>query len=65
MRCQQVGVFVNKPRTESDSPLNMQSELTVLQGAIHDFMNFKHEFEQTRIFILNKYIIKMAYVQIE
>ena len=38
----------------------MQPELTALEGAIHDLKNFKHEFEQTKIFKLNKYIIKMA-----
>ena len=38
----------------------MQSEFTELQGAIHDLKNLKQEFEQTKIFKLNKYIIKMA-----
>ena len=33
---------------------NMQSELTALQGVIHDLTNLKQEFEQT-IFKLNKY----------
>ena len=39
----------------------MQSEFTALQGTIHE----KQKFEQTRIFKLNKYLIKMARVQIE
>ena len=39
----------------------MQFEFIALQGAIHDLTNLKQEFEQTRIFKLNKYIIKMAY----
>ena len=38
----------------------MQSEFTALQGAIHDFTDLKQEFEQTRIFKLNKYIMKIA-----
>ena len=48
------------------NPFNLQSELTALQGAIPDLTNLKQEFEQTKIFKLIKYIIKMAYqVQIE
>ena len=39
----------------------MQSEFTALQGAINDLKNLKKEFEQTIIFKLNKYIIKLAY----
>ena len=39
----------------------MQSELTALQGAIHDLKNLKQEFEQTEISKLNKYIIKIEY----
>ena len=39
----------------------MKSEFTALQGKIHDLMNLKQEFEQTRIFKLIKYIIKIAY----
>ena len=39
----------------------MQSEFTALQGAIHDLKNLKLEFEKTKIFKLNKYIIEMAY----
>ena len=39
----------------------MQPEFTTLQGAIHNLKNFKQEFKQTKIFKLNKYIIKMAY----
>ena len=39
----------------------MQSEFTASQGAILDFKNLKQEFEQTKIFKLNKQIIKMAY----
>ena len=39
----------------------MQSELTALQGAIHDLKNLKQKFEQTKIFKSNKSIIKMAY----
>ena len=43
----------------------MQSEFTALQGALHNSY-FKQEFEQTKIFKLNKHIFKMAYyVQIE
>ena len=43
----------------------MQSELIALQGAIHDLKNLK-SFEETKIFKLNMYVIKMAYgVQIE
>ena len=39
----------------------MQSELTALQGTIHDLTNLKQEFEQTKIFKLDiKYIIKRA-----
>ena len=34
----------------------MQSELTALQGAIHDLKNLKQKFEQTKIFELNMYI---------
>ena len=57
---QQVGVFVlNKPQT------NMQSEFTALQGAIHDLMISKQEFEQVRTFKLNRYVIKIAKVEIE
>ena len=40
----------------------MQSDFTALQGAIHDVKNLKKEFEQTKIFKLSKYIIKMAYL---
>ena len=43
----------------------MQSEFTALQGAIHDLTNLKQEFKQARILKLNKFIIKMAKVQIE
>ena len=44
----------------------MQPEFTALQGAIHDLTNLKQEFEKTRIFKLNKYIIyKIAQVQIK
>ena len=41
----------------------MQSEFTALQGATHDLnlKNLKKQFEKTKIFKLNKYIIKMAY----
>ena len=39
----------------------MQSEFTALQGATHNLKNLKQEFEQTKIFKLNKYIIKLAY----
>ena len=39
----------------------MQSEFTALQGAIHDLKNLKQQFEQTKIFKSNKYLIKMAY----
>ena len=39
----------------------MQSEFTALQGAIHHLKSLKQEFELTKIFKLNKYIIKMAY----
>ena len=35
------------------NPFNMQSELTILQGAINDLKNLKQEFEQTKIFKLN------------
>ena len=45
---EQVGVFVNKPRTEVTNPFNMQSEFIALQGAIHDFTNLKQEFEKIR-----------------
>ena len=37
----------------------MQSEFTALQGG--PYTNFKEEFEQTKIFKVNKYIFKMAY----
>ena len=37
----------------------MQSEFTALQGAIHDLKNLKQEIEQTEIFKLNKYMIKI------
>ena len=40
----------------------MQSEFTKLQGAIHDLKNLKQEFEQTKVFNINKYIIKMVYL---
>ena len=40
---------------------NMQSEFPALQGKMHDLKNLKREFEQTRIFKLNKYIIEMVY----
>ena len=36
----------------------MQSEFTALEGAKRDLKNLKQEFEQTKIFKLNKYIIK-------
>ena len=41
----------------------MQSEFTALQGApnIYDLTSLKQKFEQTKIFKLNKYIIKIAY----
>ena len=41
----------------------MQSEFNALQGAIHNFRNFKQKFEQNkrRIFGINKYVMKMAY----
>ena len=39
----------------------MQSEFTALQGAIHDLKSLKQQFEQTKIFKSNKYLIKMAY----
>ena len=39
----------------------MQSWFNALQGAIHDLKNLKYEFEQTKIFKLNKYIIEIAY----
>ena len=42
----------------------MQFEFTALQGAIHDLKNLKKEFEQTKIFKLNKYIMACE-VQIE
>ena len=38
----------------------MQSEFTALQGAIHDLTSLKQGFEETKLFQLNKYIIKMA-----
>ena len=40
---QQVGVFLNKLRTESNitNPFNMQSEFTALQSAIHDLKSLK------------------------
>ena len=45
--------------------INMQSAFTALQGVIlnlrRDLKNLKQEFDQTKIFKLNKYIIKMAY----
>ena len=36
----------------------MQSEFTALQGAIHDLANLKQELKQTKIFKLNKCIMK-------
>ena len=39
----------------------MQSEFTALQGTIHDLEVLKKKFEQTKIFKLNKYIIKITY----
>ena len=39
----------------------MESELTALQGAVDNLKNLKQEFEQTKIFKSNKYIVKMAY----
>ena len=39
----------------------MQFEFTALQGVINDLKNLKQEFELTKVFKLNKYIIKMAY----
>lgn len=38
----------------------MQSEFLALQFAKHGSTNLKQEFEQTRIFNLNKYITKRA-----
>ena len=38
----------------------MQSEFTALQGEMHDLTNLKQEFEQLRIFQLNKYITKKS-----
>ena len=53
-------VFVNKTRTESLSPFDMKSYfLTAFLGAIHDFTYLKQEFEQIRIFNINKYIFKI------
>ena len=37
----------------------MQSEFSVLQGATHDLTKLKTEFEQIRMYKLNKYIIKL------
>ena len=52
---QLVVVFVNK------AFLKYAIWAHCIQGTIHDFKNLKQEFEQTKIFKLNKYIIKMAY----
>ena len=38
----------------------MQPVLTALQGAVYELTSLKQEFEQIRIFELDKYIIKMA-----
>ena len=58
---QQVGVFVNNYGLKVTNPSNLQSEFTALQGAIHGLANLKQKLEQTKIFKLNNYIIKMAY----
>ena len=34
----------------------MQSEFNAFQGTMHDITNLKQEFEQARIFELNKYV---------
>ena len=39
----------------------MQTEFTALQGVINYLESLKQEFEQTKIFKLNNYIIIMAY----
>ena len=50
-----------KQNTNSRSlDFNMQPEFTALHGEIRGFLNSKQEFEQIRIFKINKYIIKMA-----
>ena len=45
---------------------NAISEFTAFQGAIHDLRNLKQELKQIKfIKLINKYIIKIAQVQIE
>ena len=46
--CQQVGLFVDKQRTESNLTLLICNP--ALQGTIHDLMNLKQKLEQTRKF---------------
>ena len=50
-----------KHKVKVTNSLNMQSEFTALQVALHDLTNSVEQgFEQKRIFKLNNYIIKIV-----
>ena len=54
-------MWTQKCQWVGSNPFNIQSEFTALQGPIDYLKNLKQEFEQTKIFKLDKYIIKMPY----